>query len=64
MSCRAPAITCASPSTRGSPASSTTASMSCIPTPEVAADPLKFRDIKRYVDKIKEYRPKTGQSDA
>jgi acetyl-CoA carboxylase carboxyl transferase subunit beta len=35
-----------------------------LPTPEVPADPLKFRDIKRYVDKIKEYRLKTGHADA
>jgi acetyl-CoA carboxylase carboxyl transferase subunit beta len=35
-----------------------------IPTPEVPADPLKFRDIKRYVDKLKEYRLKTGRPDA
>jgi acetyl-CoA carboxylase carboxyl transferase subunit beta len=35
-----------------------------LPTPEVPADPLKFRDIKRYVDKIKEYRLKTGHVDA
>ncbi|ATQ69109.1 MULTISPECIES: acetyl-CoA carboxylase, carboxyltransferase subunit beta [Methylosinus] len=35
-----------------------------LPTPEVPADPLKFRDIKRYVDKIKEYRLKTGHIDA
>ncbi|WP_400769893.1 acetyl-CoA carboxylase, carboxyltransferase subunit beta [Methylosinus sporium] len=35
-----------------------------VPTPEVPSDPLKFRDIKRYVDKIKEYRLKTGHQDA
>jgi acetyl-CoA carboxylase carboxyl transferase subunit beta len=35
-----------------------------LPTPEVPSDPLKFRDIKRYVDKIKEYRLKTGHADA
>jgi len=35
-----------------------------LPTPEVPADPLKFRDIKRYIDKIKEYRAKTGRQDA
>ena len=33
-------------------------------TPEVPPDPLKFRDIKRYSDKIKEYRTKTGRPDA
>ena len=32
--------------------------------PEVAADPLKFRDQKRYVDRLKEARSKTGQPDA
>ena len=35
-----------------------------IPTPEVPADPLKFRDVKRYTDRLKEYRQKTGTSDA
>jgi acetyl-CoA carboxylase carboxyl transferase subunit beta len=35
-----------------------------LPTPEVPADPLKFRDVKRYVDRLKDYRAKTGQSDA
>jgi len=35
-----------------------------VPTPDVPSDPLKFRDIKRYVDKIKEYRLKTGHQDA
>jgi acetyl-CoA carboxylase carboxyl transferase subunit beta len=33
-------------------------------TPETPVDPLKFRDIKRYVDKLKEYRTKTGKQDA
>ena len=33
-------------------------------TPEVPADPLKFRDIKRYSDRLKEYRLKTGAPDA
>ena len=31
--------------------------------PEVAVDPLKFRDEKRYTDRLKEYRAKTGQQD-
>jgi acetyl-CoA carboxylase carboxyl transferase subunit beta len=35
-----------------------------LPTPEVPADPLKFKDIKRYPDKLKEYRTKTGRPDA
>jgi acetyl-CoA carboxylase carboxyl transferase subunit beta len=35
-----------------------------LPLPEVAADPLKFRDIKRYTDRIKDYRAKTGVYDA
>ena len=35
-----------------------------MPTPEAPTDPLKFRDIKRYVDKLKEYRAKTGRRDA
>ena len=33
-------------------------------TPETPADPLKFRDVKRYVDRLKENRAKTGAADA
>ncbi|WGJ14279.1 acetyl-CoA carboxylase, carboxyltransferase subunit beta [Methylocapsa sp. D3K7] len=33
-------------------------------TPEVPLDPLKFRDVKRYTDRLKEYRLKTGAPDA
>jgi acetyl-CoA carboxylase carboxyl transferase subunit beta len=33
-------------------------------TPEVPADPLKFRDVKRYIDRLKEYRTKTGAPDS
>jgi acetyl-CoA carboxylase carboxyl transferase subunit beta len=35
-----------------------------LPVPEVAADPLKFRDIKRYTDRLKDYRAKSGVYDA
>ncbi|MGO9236242.1 MAG: acetyl-CoA carboxylase, carboxyltransferase subunit beta [Methylocella sp.] len=35
-----------------------------IATPEVPLDPLKFRDVKRYTDRLKEYRLKTGALDA
>jgi acetyl-CoA carboxylase carboxyl transferase subunit beta len=35
-----------------------------IATPEVPTDPLKFKDIKRYSDRLKEYRTKTGARDA
>jgi acetyl-CoA carboxylase carboxyl transferase subunit beta len=35
-----------------------------VPSPEVPADPLKFRDEKRYADRIKEARAKTGMQDA
>ncbi|MEJ8474971.1 acetyl-CoA carboxylase, carboxyltransferase subunit beta [Roseibium algae] len=35
-----------------------------IDTPEVQADPLKFRDTKRYSDRLKENRSKTGETDA
>lgn len=31
---------------------------------EPATDPLKFRDEKKYIDRLKEYRKKTGRSDA
>ena len=35
-----------------------------LPTPEVPLDPLKFRDVKRYTDRLKENRTKTGAQDA
>lgn len=34
-----------------------------LPQPQVVQDPLKFRDTKRYVDKLREYRTKTGMDD-
>ncbi|MEP3231736.1 MAG: acetyl-CoA carboxylase, carboxyltransferase subunit beta [Hyphomicrobiales bacterium] len=35
-----------------------------IDTPDVAVDPLKFRDSKRYTDRLKEAKSKTGLKDA
>jgi len=35
-----------------------------LPAPEVPQDPLRFRDDKRYADRLKEYRAKTGLTDA
>ncbi|WP_349358813.1 acetyl-CoA carboxylase, carboxyltransferase subunit beta [Stappia sp.] len=35
-----------------------------VETPEVVADPLKFRDEKRYTDRLREARSKTGLNDA
>jgi acetyl-CoA carboxylase carboxyl transferase subunit beta len=35
-----------------------------LPTPEAPLDPLKFRDVKRYTDRLKEYRLKTEAPDA
>jgi acetyl-CoA carboxylase carboxyl transferase subunit beta len=35
-----------------------------IPTRDVLADPLKFRDERRYVDRLKDARAKTNSSDA
>jgi acetyl-CoA carboxylase carboxyl transferase subunit beta len=35
-----------------------------IATPEVPLDPLKFKDVKRYTDRLKENRLKTGVADA
>ena len=35
-----------------------------LPTPEVREDPLKFRDSKRYADRIKAARHQTGEIDA
>src|SRR5581483_4041669 len=35
-----------------------------IALPEVATDPLKFRDERRYVDRLKDARAKTGLADA
>jgi acetyl-CoA carboxylase carboxyl transferase subunit beta len=34
-----------------------------LPTPEAPLDPLKFRDMKRYTDRLKEYRTKTERPD-
>jgi acetyl-CoA carboxylase carboxyl transferase subunit beta len=34
------------------------------PAPEPQSDPLKFRDVKRYSDRLKENRAKTGAADA
>ena len=35
-----------------------------LPTPETPSDPLKFRDVKRYVDRLRENRANTGAADA
>src|SRR3974390_3288470 len=35
-----------------------------LPAPEVPADPLRFRDVKRYLDRLRENRLKTGANDA
>ncbi len=35
-----------------------------LPAPEVPQDPLRFRDDKRYTDRLRENRAKTGQADA
>ncbi|MES2338545.1 MAG: acetyl-CoA carboxylase, carboxyltransferase subunit beta [Pseudomonadota bacterium] len=35
-----------------------------LPAPRVAEDPLKFRDSKRYVDRLKAARTQTGEQDA
>jgi len=35
-----------------------------VPLPEVAVDPLKFRDEKRYTDRLKDARSRTGTRDA
>ncbi len=35
-----------------------------LPLPEVPADPLRFRDEKRYTDRLKDARAKTGLQDA
>ena len=35
-----------------------------IPVPEVATDPLKFRDERRYAERLKDARAKTGLEDA
>jgi acetyl-CoA carboxylase carboxyl transferase subunit beta len=34
------------------------------PLSKVIADPLKFRDSKKYTDRLKDYRQRTGQDDA
>jgi acetyl-CoA carboxylase carboxyl transferase subunit beta len=35
-----------------------------LPAPDVPQDPLRFRDDKRYAERLKDNRTKTGQSDA
>lgn len=35
-----------------------------IPAPDVPQDPLRFRDDKRYADRLKDYRARTAQTDA
>jgi acetyl-CoA carboxylase carboxyl transferase subunit beta len=35
-----------------------------VPVPESIVDPLKFRDEKRYIDKLREARARTGMQDA
>lgn len=35
-----------------------------IEVPETVTDPLKFRDEKKYTDRLKDYRKRTGQQDA
>ena len=37
---------------------------SLLPPPKVPLDPLKFRDGKRYIDRLKDAREKTGENDA
>jgi acetyl-CoA carboxylase carboxyl transferase subunit beta len=39
-------------------------SVSVLPTPTVKEDPLKFRDSKKYTDRIKAARASTGETDA
>jgi acetyl-CoA carboxylase carboxyl transferase subunit beta len=39
-------------------------SWSALANPKVAEDPLKFRDSKKYVDRLKTARSETGESDA
>jgi acetyl-CoA carboxylase carboxyl transferase subunit beta len=34
-----------------------------VPVPDVVTDPLKFKDTKKYTDRLKEYRTKTGNQD-
>lgn len=39
-------------------------SYTLIDVPKVIADPLKFKDSKRYADRLKEYRQKTNRTDS
>ncbi len=43
---------------------STTAPTSASETPKVDIDPLKFRDRKKYADRLKEAQSKTEREDA
>ncbi len=40
------------------------ASYECIPLPKVPDDPLKFKDQKKYTERLKESRKRTGDQDA
>src|SRR5512134_4007972 len=40
------------------------ASFEIVPSPTVAQDPLRFRDGRRYTDRLKDARTKTGLDDA
>lgn len=35
-----------------------------LPSPQVVSDPLKFRDEKKYSERLKDYRNRTGQDDS
>lgn len=37
---------------------------SVLPSPQVVSDPLKFRDEKKYSERLKDYRNRTGQDDS
>jgi acetyl-CoA carboxylase carboxyl transferase subunit beta len=40
------------------------AAYTMLAAPTVASDPLKFRDEKKYSDRLKDYRTRTGQDDS
>ena len=62
--CRAPATTWASRRARGSQRAIRRRRIRSDRLAGSSADPLKFRDIKRYADRLKEHRAKTGSPDA
>ena len=64
MSARIAATTCGSPPKPGCRRCSTKPAFTLVDLPRVAADPLRFRDRKRYSERLREAQGKTGHREA